>query len=51
MIEIDGSTITVENGWAHGPPATTARWNAADVGPALRDMLAEAPTPEPVYGA
>ena len=27
------------------------RWDAADVGPALRELLAEAPAPEPVYGA
>jgi NAD(P)-dependent dehydrogenase (short-subunit alcohol dehydrogenase family) len=52
VIEIDGGTITVENGWAHGPSRDAgARWDAAKVGPALRDLLAEAPTPEPVYGA
>ncbi len=52
VIEIDGSTITVENGWAHGPARDAgARWDAADVGPALRELLAEAPVPEPVYGA
>ncbi len=51
VIEIDGSVITVENGWAHGPSRDAgARWEAAKVGPALRDLLAEAPTPEPVYG-
>ena len=52
VIEIDGSIITVENGWAHGPSADAgARWEAANVGPALRKLLAEAPAPEPVYGA
>jgi NAD(P)-dependent dehydrogenase (short-subunit alcohol dehydrogenase family) len=52
VIEIDGATITVENGWAHGPSRHAGgRWDAAKVGPALRDLLAEAPTPEPVYGA
>jgi NAD(P)-dependent dehydrogenase (short-subunit alcohol dehydrogenase family) len=52
VVEIDGGTITVENGWAHGPSRDAgARWDAAKVGPALRDLLAEAPTPEPVYGA
>jgi hypothetical protein len=51
VIEIDGSVITVENGWAHGPSADAgARWAAEDVGPALRDLLAKAPAPEPVYG-
>ncbi len=52
VIEIDGSTITVENGWSHGPARDNGtRWAAADVGPALRELLAEAPAPEPVYGA
>ncbi len=52
IIEIDGSLLTVENAWAHGPAARAdARWVATDVGPALRKLLAEAPTPEPVYGA
>ncbi len=52
VIEIDGSTITLENGWAHGPSRDAgARWEAPDVGPALRELLAEAPAPEPVYGA
>ena len=52
VIEIDGSTISAENGWSHGPSRDAgARWEAEKVGPALRDMLAEAPDPEPVYGA
>jgi NAD(P)-dependent dehydrogenase (short-subunit alcohol dehydrogenase family) len=52
VIEIDGGTITVESGWAHGPSHDAGRrWEAAEVGPALRKLLAEAPTPEPVYGA
>jgi NAD(P)-dependent dehydrogenase (short-subunit alcohol dehydrogenase family) len=51
VIEIDGGTITVENGWAHGPShALGRRWEAAEVGPALTDLLAKAPAPEPVYG-
>ena len=52
VIEIDGGKITVENGWSHGPTRDLGqRWNAVEVGPALRDLLAEAPAPEPVYGA
>jgi len=52
VIEIDGSTLTVESGWRHGPASDHgARWAAAAVGPALRELLAEAPAPEPVYGA
>ena len=52
MIEIDGSVITLENGWSHGESRDAGgRWSAADVGPALRSMIAAAPAPEPVYGA
>ncbi|HVK27988.1 MAG TPA: SDR family oxidoreductase [Nocardioides sp.] len=52
VIEVDGSVITVENAWSHGPSRDAgARWEAEKVGPALRELLAEAPTPEPVYGA
>jgi NAD(P)-dependent dehydrogenase (short-subunit alcohol dehydrogenase family) len=54
VIEIDGGRITVENGWSHGPAhdlGPDRRWDAADVGPALRDLLTQAPAPEPVYGA
>jgi NAD(P)-dependent dehydrogenase (short-subunit alcohol dehydrogenase family) len=52
VIEIDGSVITVENGWSHGPSRDAGqRWVASEVGSAIRDILGEAPTPEPVYGA
>ena len=52
MIEIDGSLITLENGWRHGENRDAGgRWSAAEVGPALREMIAAAPDPEPVYGA
>jgi len=51
ILEIDGSTLTVETGWRHGPARDNgSRWEAAVVGPALRALLAEAPRPEPVYG-
>ena len=52
VIEIDGGRLTVETAWRHGPAKDAgARWNATEVGPALRALLAEAPSPEPVYGA
>jgi len=52
VIEIDGGKVTVENGWAHGPAQDLGRrWEATEVGTALRGLLAKAPTPEPVYGA
>ena len=52
VIEVDGSVITVESGWRHAASRDAgARWEATKVGPALRELLAEAPEPEPVYGA
>lgn len=52
VIEIDGSKLTVESGWRHAAARDLGRrWEAAEVGPALRDLLAQAPEPEPVYGA
>ncbi|WP_345525478.1 hypothetical protein [Nocardioides endophyticus] len=39
-------------GWRHGPALDLGRrWEAAEVGPALRELLAAGPAPEPVYGA
>jgi NAD(P)-dependent dehydrogenase (short-subunit alcohol dehydrogenase family) len=52
VIEVEGGKITLENGWAHGPSRNNGtRWTAPDVGPALRELISEAPAPEPVYGA
>ena len=52
VIEVEGGRITVENGWTHGPAHDLGRrWETPEVGLALRDLLAKAPVPEPVYGA
>ncbi|MFG1922127.1 SDR family oxidoreductase [Cryptosporangium sp. NPDC048952] len=52
VVEIEGGRICVEDGWRHGPAAElSSRWDAAAVGPALRTLFAQAPTPEPPYGA
>lgn len=52
VIEVEGGRITVENGWTHGPAHDRGhRWEATEVGPALRDLLAKAPAPEKVYGS
>jgi NAD(P)-dependent dehydrogenase (short-subunit alcohol dehydrogenase family) len=51
VIEIDGSQICLEQGWTHGPRKDAGRrWETAEVGGALRELMAEAPAPEPVYG-
>jgi len=52
VIEVEGSRICLETAWRHGPGRNAGRrWEAARVGPAVREMVAEAPSPEPVYGA
>jgi NAD(P)-dependent dehydrogenase (short-subunit alcohol dehydrogenase family) len=52
MIEVEGGRICLENGWTHGPSTDLgARWESAMVGTELRSLLAQAPAPEPVYGA
>lgn len=52
VIEIEGGRICVEEGWNHGPARDAgARWDAAQVGSAIEQLLAEAAVPEAVYGA
>jgi NAD(P)-dependent dehydrogenase (short-subunit alcohol dehydrogenase family) len=51
VIESEGGKICVEEGWRHGPMVDIGqRWNPADVGPAVRKLISEGETPEPVYG-
>jgi NAD(P)-dependent dehydrogenase (short-subunit alcohol dehydrogenase family) len=52
VFEVEGGVISIADGWQHGPSVDKgARWQPADVGPAVKDLLARAPTPAPVYGA
>jgi len=51
VIEVDGSRICLEQGWTHGPTRDAGkRWETGAVGGALRDLIAEAAVPEPIYG-
>lgn len=51
VFEVEGGKIGIADGWQHGPTADKgARWDPADIGPAVRDLLAAAPPPAPVYG-
>ncbi len=51
VIESEGGRLCVETAWRHGPSIDIGkRWEPADVGPAVRKLLAEGPEPEPVYG-
>ena len=52
MFEVEGGSISVADGWHHGPGVDKgARWDPAEVGAVVHKLLAQAPTPAPVYGA
>jgi NAD(P)-dependent dehydrogenase (short-subunit alcohol dehydrogenase family) len=52
MFEVEGGALSVATGWRHGPRIDRGdRWDPADVGGAVDELLAKAPPPEPVYGA
>ena len=52
VFEVEGGIVSVADGWQHGPKVDKgARWDPAELGPVVRDLLAQAPDPAPVYGA
>jgi NAD(P)-dependent dehydrogenase (short-subunit alcohol dehydrogenase family) len=52
VFEVEGGEISVADGWQHGPRVDRgARWEPSAVGAAVRELLAKAPLPAPVYGA
>jgi NAD(P)-dependent dehydrogenase (short-subunit alcohol dehydrogenase family) len=52
VFEVEGGRVSVADGWQHGPAVDKgARWDAAELGPVIDDLLAKAPPPVPVYGA
>ena len=52
VFEVQGGKISVADGWRPGPEVDRgARWDPADVGPAVHALLDQALTPAPVYGA
>jgi NAD(P)-dependent dehydrogenase (short-subunit alcohol dehydrogenase family) len=52
VFEVEGGIIRVAEGWSHGPQVDRgARWNPADIGPFVGDLLDQANTPMPVFGA
>jgi len=51
VFEVEGGKVSVADGWRHGAQIDNgARWEPADVGIAVRKLLADAPPPTPVYG-
>ena len=52
VFELEGGMVSVADGWHHGPARDRSdRWDAAELGPAVRELLAELPAPDPVYGS
>jgi NAD(P)-dependent dehydrogenase (short-subunit alcohol dehydrogenase family) len=52
VFEVEGGKVAVADGWQHGAAVDKgARWNPAELGPVVDDLLAKAPVPAPVYGA
>ena len=51
MFEVEGGAISLATGWQRGPTVERdGRWDPGEVGAAVAELLARAPTPEPVYG-
>jgi hypothetical protein len=52
VFEVEAGKVSVADGWRHGTVIDNgARWEPADVGVAVRKLLAEGEPPTPVYGA
>jgi len=52
VFEAEAGRISVADGWRRGRVIDKgARWEPIEVGRAVTELLAEAPDPEPVYGA
>ncbi len=52
VFEVEGGKVAVADGWQHGAAVDKgARWNPAELGPVVDELLAKAPVPAPVYGA
>jgi len=53
VFETEAGRVTLMDGWRRAAHADkgASRWTPAELDTAVRDLLAEAPDPEPVYGA
>jgi NAD(P)-dependent dehydrogenase (short-subunit alcohol dehydrogenase family) len=52
VFEVSGGKVSVAEGWEPGPEIDKGdRWEPAELGPAVRDLLAKAPRPVPVIGS
>lgn len=52
VFEVEGGTVSVSDGWQRSVKRDKgARWEPAELGTVVGEILAEAPAPMPVYGA
>src|SRR5829696_3679497 len=52
VFEVEGGKVVVMEGWQRGPHVDKgARWDPAELGPVVADLLAKAAPALPVYGA
>lgn len=52
VFESEGGRLRLEEGWRHGPSRDAERrWDPAELGEVVRELIAEGHTPEAVYGA
>ncbi|WP_433600000.1 SDR family oxidoreductase [Nocardia sp. CA-135953] len=52
MFEVEGGKVALADGWRHGTAVDRgARWNPAELGPVVADLIAKSVPPEAVYGA
>jgi NAD(P)-dependent dehydrogenase (short-subunit alcohol dehydrogenase family) len=51
MFEVEGGKVAIAEGWHHGPVIDNgARWDPADLGSAVDQLLTKSRPPDPVYG-
>jgi Enoyl-(Acyl carrier protein) reductase len=51
MFEVEGGKIGIAEGWHHGPTEDIGRrWQPAEVGAAVQQLVAQTRAPAPVYG-
>ena len=52
VFEVSGGKVSVAEGWEPGPGIDKGdRWEPAELGPVVRELLAKAPRPVPVIGS
>jgi len=51
VFEVEGGRVSVAERWHHGPARSRRiRWEASELGPVVRELLAELRPADPVYG-